>query len=808
MQPLQLTLKGFRGIRDGLGRDELTLDLERLADGARLIAIAGPNGCGKTTVMDNLTPYLTLPSRAAQAGAGGFSYYDHVCLPESFKDLTWAHEGRSYRSQVVIRAGTRRKTEAYLHVLNDAGQWQPMQIEDGTLSDGRVDTYNRCVEAVCGSRDTFLTSVFAAQGKRQLNTYRNAEIKALLADLLNQDTILALGARASEVARLLKLGLTHLRRDQETLDEEARRLDAQRAAAQGAVARKAEAQQRRQAANEALLAAQAQVARLRAERDLAVATEARRSQWTEELHMLVAGEAQALQRLHERERLESERLAGIERRAAERQRERLNLVARWQRTRQEAESVLRELPGICRAQRRLPLAQEVVDRRTLRAEACRQRVSDMLAAQAQVRVLGERVKAIEREAGQAVLRVQALGQRCGLAGRVPCAGTELHDQCGLLEDARQAQALVPDASAQVERLGQERASIRDELHRAQASCEALASAPQQRAHSERLAAVAAHRVQRLTICVARRAACEQARASLRAVEQDMAERGTDAGAETPEEQQARQQIALTLQGIADERKALTEATEQARGRLNQALAALAPKFSEDALAAAEAMATQQALALESAEQSLQQAHREAESLEALGQQTRSLAARKSHLTQHLSRVGNELGNWTLFSRCMSHDGLIALAIDDAGPALSGLANELLLSCYGPRFTVSMHTLVDTAKGEAREGFDILVHDGDSGQSKSLALMSGGERTWVEACLTRAIALYLTRHTGRRYGTLFSDEVDGALDAERKRMFMAMKRAVLDLGGYEREFFVSQSPELNAMADVVIDLPAM
>ena len=52
MQPLVLTLKGFRGIRDGLGLDEITLDLERLAEGAELIAIAGANGRGKTTVMD------------------------------------------------------------------------------------------------------------------------------------------------------------------------------------------------------------------------------------------------------------------------------------------------------------------------------------------------------------------------------------------------------------------------------------------------------------------------------------------------------------------------------------------------------------------------------------------------------------------------------------------------------------------------------------------------------------------------------------------------------------------------------------
>jgi exonuclease SbcC len=54
-------------------------------------------------------------------------------------------------------------------------------------------------------------------------------------------------------------------------------------------------------------------------------------------------------------------------------------------------------------------------------------------------------------------------------------------------------------------------------------------------------------------------------------------------------------------------------------------------------------------------------------------------------------------------------------------------------------------------------------------------------------------------------TLFSDEADGALDAQRKRMFMSMKREVVRLGGYRQEFFVSQTPELTAMADAVIDL---
>lgn len=55
-RPLSLTLSGFKGIKSGLGRDTLTLDLEALAGDASLIAIAGANGRGKSTVMDNLHP--------------------------------------------------------------------------------------------------------------------------------------------------------------------------------------------------------------------------------------------------------------------------------------------------------------------------------------------------------------------------------------------------------------------------------------------------------------------------------------------------------------------------------------------------------------------------------------------------------------------------------------------------------------------------------------------------------------------------------------------------------------------------------
>ncbi|CAB3774940.1 hypothetical protein [Paraburkholderia humisilvae] len=52
MRPLKLTLEGFYGVRDGMKRGGVTLDLESLP--GSLIALTGPNGACKSTIMDNL----------------------------------------------------------------------------------------------------------------------------------------------------------------------------------------------------------------------------------------------------------------------------------------------------------------------------------------------------------------------------------------------------------------------------------------------------------------------------------------------------------------------------------------------------------------------------------------------------------------------------------------------------------------------------------------------------------------------------------------------------------------------------------
>jgi len=808
MQPLKLTLKGFRGIRDGLGLAELTLDLERLADGAQLIAIAGANGSGKSTIMDNLVPYMALQSRAGIAGPGGFSYYDHVYLPESLKDLTWSHEGRCYRSQIVIRMnGNRRKTEAFLHGLDDDGNWRPVRIEDGTVSDGRVESYTRCVEHLCGSAETFFTSVFAAQGKRPLSTYRNAEIKTLLADLLGQEEIRCIGQKASEIARLLKAGLGVIRQEQAGLADELARVEAAQQQLAGEASRTAHAESAKQAAQAALDTAVERHARLAAEREQSRAIEARRGQLIAERQSEAEMTAQSVCALQAQDLAESQRLDRLEQRVAARQRQeqaRRQTLAQSQR---RCLDVLGEADAVGRAVRRLALAQRVQDRRRVRTQTRREQLHLLTRSQGAVRLAEQKLAGIEREAGRAVLRTEELAQRFGLTAQVPCVGTDLQGRCKLLGDARDAHALMPDARAHVARCAREKEQVQQDLAHARRQCEALAGASPSLAGAERREAQARERAGRMAVLASKASACTQARTMLAEIDRELAALGPQAvkAAQTPEEQAEREQVAASRRAIATQLAQRRQRSAAALARLDRLLADPPAPHDERQLAAAAQAVISAREGLGAAERVLLAAERDAQAMAELAKQSAPLAARREQAATRCAHVENELASWNLLARCMSNDGLVALAIDDAGPALSALANDLLLACFGPRFTVAIQTLVPTVKGEAKEGFDIVVHDAETGQSKSVALLSGGERNFVEACLTRAIALYLAQHSGRRYGTLFSDEADGPLDLQRKRMFMAMKREVLRLGGYSQEYFISQTPELVALADAVIDL---
>lgn len=859
MKPLTLRLKGFAGIRDGLGLDEVTLDLQALPAHAQLVAIGGANGKGKTTLMDNLHPYPVMPSRAGQDGAGGvggvggFSYYEHLCASQAEKDLVWEHGGRRFRSHLVFRCAGKRKTEAFLfeaarqqatpmdhptgpaltgpfftghstaalplngatsagtHAV-DKESWVPMRLADGTVSDGKMEAYERCVEALLGSAQTFFTSVFSAQGKRQLSALRNGEVKTLLADLLGLEAIGAQGQRASETARLLKAGLTTLRQERASVEAERTRASQALGMLGNTAAAVAGAQRAKELAAATLARAQAQVSQLQGERAAGAVHLSRRQQLTGErieAQRACAVDAQSFEAAMQRE---AARITQADTQAKQRATQTQQRLATLCSRERQVSTLLSNAAAIGRAQRRSPLAQQVTAQWQERLTLWQAQGERLKEAQRQMQSHAERIASIEREAGQASLRVSDLARRLALSTEVPCAGTDLQGRCQLLGDAHQASELKPSADAQVARLAEDR-RVAQLAHTAQqAVVDALADAPAQRAYAQSRLSVASERAKRLEALASQQATLAHAQADLQGIRAERAEITTADKAAQAQEDAQRQEAAQVRATLEAQKREHCARHQALLVRIDSALAELPAAFDDSRLQAAQAQCEQASAALANADA----AHGQAVSNSRAAQVTTADLARHTQrlvgLDARLSRCEREVSTWTLLAKALSHDGVIALCIDDAGPSLAALANDLLLSCYGPRFTVAIHTLVETAKGQAREGFDIIVHDAESGQAKSVTLMSGGERVWINEALTRAVALYLAQGsnggTGERYATLFSDEADGPLDPERKRMFVAMKREVLALGGYEREFFISQTPELTALADAVIDVEAL
>jgi exonuclease SbcC len=807
MIPETLRLNGFAGIRAGLGRDELALDFAQLAGDAQLVALSGPNGAGKTTVMDNLQPYRLLPSRASSLSPAGFSFYEHLVLPQSVKELVWRHQGARYRSTLVFRMNGRRKTEAYLHVEENA-QWRPMKLADGTVSDGRVETYDACVEALLGNPETFFTSVFAAQNRRPLSSYTAGEIKELMVEFLGLARIRQTGEKASAVARLLRT----------TLDERRRALggfgdaDQRIAALEHALARSTQELNRitqcKAAARAEVERAHATVVQLGAERDANRAVEEHRAAVNTRLADAREALAKALSTLaHDREREQARvaQLAAELREAGElAERRRTALAAR----RKEANAVLARKGAIAAAIEQAKSMGEAEERLRAALEAAQAKHQAREEQSRALAVLRTEAEGRRRQAGDAALRAAGLRQRFGLTDAVPCRGTELQPRCQLLADARDARVMLPSADAEVTKIAAILEVVGAEIERLEVAIGALGdTARGLRASQGKLQAMTEER-RRVEALAALAASVQQAEQRL--AEYAAADEEINLSLKTATERFAREseQAAANIAAIDRRSREQADAGQASIRLIETEIAALPPAFDAKRMATAEAGLQAARLQLQAEESACVAANKKEAALQVELGDLRTRASAVAKTRSEVSRIEGELGWWNLLAKALGNDGVIALCVDDAGPELARLTNELLLACYGPRFTVSIRTQVETVKRELREGFDVVVFDAETGQAKSVAVMSGGERIWINEALTRAIALYLARSSGRRYETLFCDEADGALDSERKRMFMQMKREVLRLGGYTREFFVSQTPELTQMADVVIDLAAL
>lgn len=729
MRPLFLKLKGFKGIRSGSGKDELELDI---SEWKGLVAVTGPNGSGKTTVLDNLHPYRVMPYRAGSYSPKAFSFYNECYGSEALRELIFELNGLRYRSLVLIDA-ERKKQEAYLYEQAENG-WK-------ALCDGKTDNYDRSVEELLGSPQLFFTSVFRCQDAARLSDYTKGEIKDIFVELLGIESLKAMSQMAKESKEALAREAEWLRREKERL---AAVLDE---------GKKAEAEAKR--LDRLSMELTASLFRLDEETGDKQA-ELRR------IEAQAALDAKALE-----ERSVIERKARDVREKIERVK---NTLLKAQLVKNASADMKRHQCRADHLKKELVALEEALAGFQEREHACREAEKKLF----MLRKSLDELRITKKHSEDISARDLRLAKEASeLLGKVPC-GSEYHRMCPILISAVKAQESIPAIMARLQASG----AAEGKENELQREINLLEPRVLELTELQR----------RIKEAISKKQSISREHSEVEAQARKVGELATH----LPEAEFAES----IYPGLLQELKVL-EAALESFGTGERPFEKVNGAEKELSL-------------LKSRRQEYLEQLTEVKKL--LGGFEKKLvdgeAAEKElkAIERRLEGLNEDISQWALLEKAFGNDGIVALEIDDAGPAISAAANDLLSSCFGTRFSVRIDTQAAKADGKGlKETFNITVYDALRDESKSLRTMSGGEKVWIEEAITRAISLYNARRSGRRYQALFTDEKDGALDFERKKEFIAMKKRVLDLGGYEMEFFISHSPDVQDIAGSRIQL---
>lgn len=167
---------------------------------------------------------------------------------------------------------------------------------------------------------------------------------------------------------------------------------------------------------------------------------------------------------------------------------------------------------------------------------------------------------------------------------------------------------------------------------------------------------------------------------------------------------------------------------------------------------------------------------------------------------------DDLGEWVRLAEDLGRDGLQALEIDAAGPELTELVNDLLRTCVGSRWTVTIEASRLSSDGKKQlEGCEVRVLDTERGREGTAESLSGGERVLVGEAVSLALSMLACRRSGVQGPTLVRDESGAALDPVNARAYVAMLRRAADIVGASHVLFVSHSPEVQELADARIEI---
>lgn len=171
------------------------------------------------------------------------------------------------------------------------------------------------------------------------------------------------------------------------------------------------------------------------------------------------------------------------------------------------------------------------------------------------------------------------------------------------------------------------------------------------------------------------------------------------------------------------------------------------------------------------------------------------------------RINNnrkDCDDFKTLAKAFSNSGIQALELEAVVPDIADIANRILSKFYGDKFTLSFETLRAGVKCMV-EDFNVMVYNSDNGRTYPIALLSSGEKVWVNLAIEYAFNIVNMQNTGSSFLTRFIDECDGSLDSESRSKYLSMIDSARIEGGAKKTILISHSAEIKNSADQTIEM---
>lgn len=809
--------------------EQVTLALRDLPPG--IIAFRGENGHGKTLMLESFMgcAYQKFPSRDKKP-------YDYATRSDAFIETAFELEGQGLYKARLNLDGPHRRAEAVLRrVLPDGS-------EVFVTADSKVTTYDAEIAKILPPKELLLASVFAAQNRA--GSFKDLDTKgrkALFATLLALDHYEQMAEKARNAAGLVEQAIEKLSAVRDVLAREAgEAVEADlEGRAQQLQAEGGQIEAQRAELQRAMAAIEVELERL-AEAAAAYATAT---------HRIDTIDADIRSRQGELDRAQRALLAFDE--ATEL--ERVQITAAAAKALADLNAELADTSEHDAEMRRIEAALSAViaDCQTLiannqeiteDAEAIRAAAADIRSIDAAIEELQKDLQGFADEGKKLADRERALMQTLAKMEQQARDLVRAQADARLLQAAPFGEKCAPcqfmtNAAAAKDSIP----TLTAALAAKQATDDSLA---QVRADIARVAkATAAHRTTIADKRKQRDAKHEKAQylTDLDKVEERIAgyrQRMTDAeGRAIGDRAAATSRSAARLERLRGSRAALeaeqptrleqfTRRRADERVPLAQAITTLDALLAKLAVdrehAQLDATSTAEASARAAEQQALLNVRRrewdattgelarvKAERAE-LARRVEAVRAKREELAvvdDRLADLRSDLVDYQILAKALGRDGLPLIEIDNAGPAVSALCNQLLQSTpFGARFSVELITQrAKATKGKdgslMTDVFELLVWDAkDPNKPRDLTDLSGGQQVWVDEALKLAIALLVNTRNQFPIRTCWRDETMAALHPEVAPLYMTMLRKAHEIGGFHHTIVVSHNPDVYQQAD--------